>query len=285
MNGNDLIIVGQDNVSLAETAGRLKQSALARASVIETVINPEQQKLAVSVQTEIKSLMGDIEKARKATKEPFLEMGRRIDATAAAFTGALKKEHDRVSDLVSDFQVREQQRVQAELRRMAEEQARIEREKAEANAKAEREAFEAAAKAREAEQAARRAAEREQDEARRKNMQAAADAKAAEIAEIQAKLAAERQRQDELAVQQKEALGPAPEAARVSGQSVKTVWKITKIEPWKLIKARPDLIREIVPDLVAIKAELAQGVKIPGIDAREEIVSGTRGTAALVLDV
>ena len=281
---NSLIVIDKDAVRVESLAVELKQNALAKASVIEEVNTAEEQVLAVQVQTELKGLLNDAEKARKSVKEPFLEMGRRIDSAAAAFIISIKQEHDRVSRLVSDFQVREQERVQAKLREQAEEAARIEREAAEAKAKAEREAMEATKRAWEAEQAALRAAARERDMAKREQLQAAAAAQAAEAAKIQLRLEEERKRQDELALQQKEAIGPAPTAARVAGQRVAPEWVIDSVDIWAVVKSRPDLVK-VELKVAEAKAELKRGVTIKGITAHETQNASTRGRAALTLDV
>lgn len=66
---------------------------------------------------------------------------------------------------------------------------------------------------------------------------------------------------------------------------VKEEWEIQSIDVWKLVKARPDLIRSIEPDKVAIKAALQEGAKIPGVTAQKKIKTHVRASAKPIIDV
>ena len=51
------------------------------------------------------------------------------------------------------------------------------------------------------------------------------------------------------------------------------------------MKARPDLVRKIEWDMVAIKQLLDQGVKLPGVTAEEDLRIGVRGKMAATVEV
>lgn len=128
-------------------------------------------------------------------------------------------------------------------------------------------------------------------------------AEAAQRAELEA---AERKRQEELAkaktIEEHAATQEkfnrvaaaiteqpaAPPPVRATGQVVKPEWVIDGINDWTLIKARPDLVRKIEWDRVAIKKELELGHKdkLPGVTAHEEVKSTVRlGRVAPAIEV
>ena len=90
---------------------------------------------------------------------------------------------------------------------------------------------------------------------------------------------------------QAEKLGESPEAlaaiqpSRQTGQTTRKVWVIKQINDFQLLKARPDLVRKIEWDMVAIKDLLNQGVKLPGVTAEEDLRVGVRGKTGALVDV
>lgn len=77
---------------------------------------------------------------------------------------------------------------------------------------------------------------------------------------------------------------PIP-TTRAYGQSNRKVWKITQINDFQLMKARPDLVRKIEWDMVGIKAELDRGQKLPGVTAEEDLKVVVRGGAPKAIEV
>ena len=75
------------------------------------------------------------------------------------------------------------------------------------------------------------------------------------------------------------------EPQRQTGQTNRKVWKITQINDFQLVKARPDLVRKIEWDMVAIKQLLDQGVKLPGVTAEEDLRIGVRGKLPATVEV
>lgn len=173
---------------------------------------------------------------------------------------------------------------------------REENEAAEAKAKAEKEAAEKLAseaktkKDREAAAAAKVLADKNAAEAK-----ALADKKAAEAAAEKEKQDAELAKQSEAAAKtiaaveekagdQAYVAARPVEVTRTVGQRVTTDWEITRIDIWKLSRARPDLVTDIIFDKRAIKAELAKGMKLAGVEAKEVVNSGVvapRGQKAI----
>lgn len=267
--------------SLPQEAELQKKTLLDAAALVGAVRTPDENAKAVGVQAQLKALVGLVEKARKKAKEPILEDGRALDECCRKFVAELDAEALRISTEIGNFQQeelakqrREQQRIaeeqhkieearQSELRRIAEEQAAAQ---AEARRKAEEEA-----------KAARNAQEAAAAEARR----VAAEKAAAEAAERAKEFAAAE------AAQRAEAIKPAAVApVRAQGQTVRTEPEITRINDWVLAKARPDLVRRLEFDMLAIKECLKRGDKLPGVEWREKIISGVRGnTAQPAIDV
>lgn len=249
-----------------------KTTALEKAALIAKVTDHNSKVIAVRAQQELKGVLSAIEKARKTLKEPLLQAGRQLDTLCATESLELEKEFGRVSNAVREFDDAERRRVaeeerlqreelahierekQAEIARVAAEQARVEREAQEARLAAERAAAEATnKKQRAAAEAARIEAQRLEDEAK------------AKAATTQATVAAIEEKAGDAAY----CAGKPIEITRVAGQRTAHDWEITSINEWALAKARPDLVRKIEFDTRAIKAELSRGVKLSGVEARE----------------
>jgi hypothetical protein len=192
-------------------AQELKAQVLERAALVGVVKNPEHQNNAVAVLRDVKSLLSSIEKARVKTKEPALELCRKIDKAAKDFSDDLKTEELRINTAIGNYQQEQLEIARRAEAQRQEELRRIEQERIDAAAKAQREREEAE-RARQAElkriadaQAAREAeAKRVQEEADRKTLEADLAAKALasaaknkeqrEAAELARKQAEEQQR-------------------------------------------------------------------------------------------
>jgi hypothetical protein len=282
------------NVSAKES----KEVALRNAALIAKVTDRDSKIIAVRAQQGLKKVISDIEKARKELKEPLLNAGRQLDNLCALETLELDKEFGRVSNAVKEFDDAERRRVmeearlqrlelerieakkQAELKRIADEQAARE-------AEAKRIQDEADRKAREAADAAaklvREATNKKQREAAERAAEAAAGQKAAAEAERQrqqAVMSAQRAKSEAQAAAIEEKAGDAAYCAAkpiaittVAGSRQSTNWKITVDQPFVLARHRPDLVN-ITPRLAEIKAALNNGETIQGITAVRETTSG-----------
>lgn len=133
-------LIARDDARLAVAftaeAVALKESALAVAGLIGKVTNATENATAVQAQVELKGILAQAEKARRACKEPVLEYGRKIDDAARSFCDELNAEMARVSLLVGNFQQLEQAKARAAERARNEELTRLERERAAAEAQA-----------------------------------------------------------------------------------------------------------------------------------------------------
>ena len=292
------------NVEISALAITAKDEALTSSALIGKVSNRAENEACVAAKKKIKGIMLDVERQRKALKEPVLEYGRAIDRTAEAFKLELDQELGRLTQLETEFLREEQRRVAEERRKQQEELERIERERqaelrrieearlaeerkareaAEAKAREEREAAEALA--REAKtKAQREAAERARIEAEQRAEAARIEAEAkAEQARKQAEIEAQKvqERADQLAYVESRPV----EITRAAGQIVREEWVIDSINEFQLMKARPDLVRKVDFDMVGLKQSLAAGNTVPGVKAHKEIKTGTRQAGGKIIEV
>lgn len=302
MEANNQLVVGGFTFTPFKIIPEVLQArdeALAESALIGKVENSHQNEQSAAARKKIKSLLSLFETQRKKLKEPILEAGRQLDRLVDTEREELKREDGRLENLEKDF-------IRAELRRKAEEEElqrreleRIERQRQEELMRIAREQAEAERKAREAAEAEQRkareaaeAAARLAAEAKNKKQREAAEAarieaqKQAEAARIEAERIAkeneEKARQqaqiaNERAQQAAYVESRPVEISRARGQSVKKVWVIDQINDFQLMKARPDLVRKIEWDLVGLKQALADGEKLPGVTAHEDIGIGARG--------
>jgi len=159
---------------------------------------------------------------------------------------------------------------QAELKRIADETARLEREAREAREAAERQAREATNK-------------KQRAEAERARLEAEALRKESEKA--QATAAEQVARVEEKAATAVYAESRPIQATREIGQVVKTDWEITVTNPYDLARCHPDLVK-IEPILSGIKARLNEGLEVKGVSARKVTKAGVRaGLPQRAIDV
>jgi hypothetical protein len=265
-----------------------KESALANSALIGRVTNAAENKTAIEAMKSLKSLSSQFERERKELTEPLLEAQRYLKRAVDTERDELDREFGRLECLAKDFAMEEQRRIreeqeaqlrelarieaekQAELKRIADEQARVDREAREAREAAERAAREATnAEERKMAEAARIAAEEQSRKAH------ATAAQAAMLTQTVTDNADLRSRIESKPV----------EPQRAYGQSNRKVWKITQINDFQLMKARPDLIRKIEWDVLAIKQILNEGGKLPGVTAEEDLKVSVRGTATKTIEV
>jgi hypothetical protein len=282
----------KNGVMWADSAENLKVSALNGCALIGAVKNQEQNDEAVGAMRDVKALLNMVEKARKETKEPFLEACRVIDAQAAAFIEPLKAEQLRVNTAVGNYQQevqaearRVEQQRQADLRRIEEariaEQRRLEEEARKVREAAEDEARRIAEEQRrlkDAAKAAKTAAERKRLAEDQKTLQSDFEAAEAKRKAEEARLKAEQARQDGLAAQAREAVGPQAVIAKAKGQVAKPVWSWEVTDVWKLVRMHPGLVR-VEPNKEEIRAAIDSGVReIHGLRIFEEVKSYVKAT-------
>lgn len=222
MNNQTLILAGSGyELTVAPEAEQLKADLLTRAAAITRVSGPDENEAARAEIKALAAMRNQVEKSRKAVKEPVLQVGRDIDAKAKVFVAEIDAEEKRVSGLVGAYAAEVERERQKALREM--EAKRGEEEKAR------RAEAEAAAAAERARIAAEQAAWEATDEA-----QSAQAEEAARIAEAQAKAAAEEKARLEAG---KPILAPAPAAG------VRFAWDFEVVDIHRLAQAHPELVR------------------------------------------
>lgn len=293
-----------------EEAQRIKNEALEKAALVGRVTNSDEQSTAVEAQQAIAQTISQVEKARKACKEPALEFGKKVDEAARTFVQEVKEEQLRLARLVGDFvQLENAKREAAERARRLEEE-KLEREKQEATMKAYREAAErqrvldeaaaaerraeqdrqrkvdeAAAAARKAEQEATNAKQRKEAEQRRIAMEAEnekqrieSERRRIELEQAQARATAQSHEQldaiSEKFAQQAKDLPPITfTPARATGQRVTDDWEILVTDIHLLYRHHPNCV-DITPRLSEIKNLLKGGTTPKGVNAKPIVKAG-----------
>jgi DNA repair exonuclease SbcCD ATPase subunit len=117
---------------LVPEAPVIRDQLLERSKAIERVAGGVSNDIAVQMKGELQDLLKTVESLRKKYKDPFLTVGRRIDAAAATYVESVTKEVNRISRMLSDFAA-EQDRIAREAQRKQEEElARLRAERKEA---------------------------------------------------------------------------------------------------------------------------------------------------------
>ena len=254
------------------------EDALATEALLGKVTNSDENQRAVDAQAKQKAVLKKIEDARKAIKEPFLEMGRAIDAKAAELSEELKKECGRLYSLTVPWGIQERRRLQEEAEAQQRELERIEREKQEAIRKAQEEQERIEREAREATQRAEQAArdatnQKQRDEAARLAEQARAQA--AQAAQSAIEVAAVVEKVEERAGTAAYLSSRPIVADTAKGQKLAQDWEITVTDPYLLAKFHPSAVK-ITPLLGAIKEMLREGIKVNGITAVKTVNTAVR---------
>jgi hypothetical protein len=257
---------------LAEATVTIDASAYKRrADIIESanfcppaVVDADTQAEVTNVLRDIARLLKETEDGRKAVKAPVLDLGKRIDATAAEFVQTLEAQKARLNGMLVAYET-EQRRIAIEAERLRQaEIARQQKEAREAQEKIDREA-------REAEQA-RLAAERAAREATNTESRAKAQEEARKAMEAQQQAAAAKAQQEEATrLQQAELLRqPAAVVTRAAGASVQTPWTFEVLNIRELYTSNPDLV-EMSVSRSAVLALIRSGTReIPGLRIFQE---------------
>jgi hypothetical protein len=136
-----LILAGDGySLTIAPEAEHRKADLLLQAATVTEVTSNDESADAQVISRRLAAMRIEVEKSRKAVKEPVNRIGKLIDSTANNFIAAIEGEEKRITRIVGDH---------------AEEMARVKREKE----RAEAQAFAEARAAREAAEAAMDAAE------------------------------------------------------------------------------------------------------------------------------
>jgi hypothetical protein len=272
---SEALIIRDDHalsISFTPAALEMKRDALGLASLINRVSTADENASAVDAQKELKRILTLCETARKQAKEPVLDFGRTIDASAKQFAEDITSELNRVGRLVSDFQMLELAK-----QRAAEAARRLEEEKLERERQAEQRRIRL-----EAEAAARLLAA-EQEAAIRKTQQARNDAERAEAAALQHELDRQKQLAEAKTHEQLEATQerfnqaaqslPRFETAKIKGQTVSEEWAVEVTDIHLLYRHHPNCV-SMTPLLSEIKALVKAGTIPKGVRA-DKVVKAT----------
>ena len=268
MNSVALFRIDGSAVIVDQSAVAVREDALTVAAGIGLVRNPQENETATEALRRLGAVRKTTEAARKELKEPHLDLGRKIDATAKDFLADVDAEETRIKRVTADYQseVLAQQREAERIRR-------AEQERIEAERRLEQEAL-AEAKAK-----AEADAKRSTSEAERTRLEAEAKAKEAEL-------------QRSLANQQQElaALAPAPVAPRAAGQSAKTVWLHEVTDIWALARVHPGLVKieprkQEIGDVINAQVMSGQKPQIAGLRIWEDVAVSVRQGKGRTLDV
>ena len=119
----ELIIAPEHMQSLNES-----ESLVARASSMQAIATQEQNEEASVIETMLRNRATEVENMRKIAKEPYLELGRRIDAFFSPMVDKLKNTQKSVKALMIAYH-EEQQRRAAEVQAKLDEAARVEEQR------------------------------------------------------------------------------------------------------------------------------------------------------------
>lgn len=112
---NDSLIIRDDlSITFAPKADEIKAAALERSALVNRVRNAGENAQAVEAQVEIERVIHLVESSRKTVKQPIIDLGRRIDSTAAEYRAELEAEKLRLSQLVGDYATLELARLKSE---------------------------------------------------------------------------------------------------------------------------------------------------------------------------
>lgn len=254
------------SVTISPDALAQKKDALALAAEVTAVASVSEQQNAIAAASMMKSLVKGMEKTRKEVKEPVLDAGRKIDATAAGYSKELEAEIARVEKLAADFQREENRKAEA-LRRAEEEKQREEQRLAEEERRKEAEALrkiaeEAAAERRREQEAIAKAAD---EKARTEAILAAQKAEADRIEHqkiLDAECRAQEERRLEEARQRAMDMNLVAAPPKAAGARVRVSFDFTVTDIHALYRARPDLVK-----LEAKRADILAAISIPGAPA------------------
>jgi len=216
-------------VSITGEAEELRNNLVLSSMRCKTVLNAGEQDQAVQIARDIRTHIKEVEATRAMITKPLLETQRLLKAAADEHVGPLLAEQKRIERLVTDFQVAEQKRVEAEERKRREE-------------------FLAAQKAQfEAEEKARKLAEAARSESG-----------------LNKAIKAEEKYNEATAKVQEIIAAPEPMKFKAAGAATRKVMKYEVTDVKALYAARPELC-ELTPKPAAIRSTCSPEVPVPGL--------------------
>jgi chromosome segregation ATPase len=260
-----------------EEGAKLKAELLVQSNHLVVIPDASTRDFAIKVAGHIAGHISQVEKDRKAIKDPFFRMGQAIDKAAADHVKELEAEKRRLNQLVGAYNAEQEMIAQRELEAREREARRIQQEAAEAQRKAEAEAE----RLRKEQEARALKQKQAQDRAEAAGKELTAKAKAAQLqAQLDAEERAEaieaaRKEQQEatdraLRQLESEKLAAAEKLRqeKATGGAQRTEIDIEVLDILALYKARPDCVR-LSPDLVQLKYVINNSddpnLRIPGI--------------------
>lgn len=96
-------------IETTQSAIEARAEILAIARLAPSVTNAATRQEVVNIMGEIKRLLLDAEKARKALKEPFLEAGRMLDQEKTAFIAPLLRAYDNLDAQVTNWETQQRE--------------------------------------------------------------------------------------------------------------------------------------------------------------------------------
>lgn len=260
------------------------EQALESTALIGAVSDVESNAKAADAIGQLKAIAATIEKARKAIKEPVLELGRAIDAKAKELSQELVVEMNRIGKAVTDWQTEQMEKQRAAERLRQQELERIERERREAEEKAERERQEAIREAnrKAAEEAAKARNEQERQAAEQRRLEA--EARALRDAEEA------KQRAEQMAKQDAMATAAPVTKPKAQGQVVKEEYEFEMTNPFDLVRTHPGLVeitlrRAEAKAAIEALARTGAELKIPGLRIWKAVKVQQRATKNAVIEV
>jgi len=227
--------------SATPEAESVKLALLSMANEVRSVVSANDQAIAINAGKNIRSHVKEVEAMRVELTAPLLAAQRQLKALSDAHCEPLMEELRRVSSLVTQFQMQENERVERER------QAQVR-------------AYELAEKARvEAEQAAAKAAERINTDRQLDK----AIAKEQELAMAASKV------QEVLAA-------PMPFKAKASGSTLRQMLRFEVMDIKAVYAARPELCTLEIKKS-AVQATCVPEVPVPGLKMWYENVTSIRG--------
>ncbi len=229
-----------------------RDKAVALASEILVVVNSGQQATAVAALRALKGISKEVEASRKSAKAPVLDLGKRVDAIAEQFAAPVVAEEQRLTKLLTDFEV-EQQRLRDEEARKAQADAdrlaAAERKKADAlraqQSEAERELA-----------AAREAAGNAETKEELATARIAVEAALRRVLDLGGRI----ESANDAAVVAQAFPTPVPKAAAPAGLAAQQSWTFEILDLKAFAAACPDLV-EISPKRSAILAMIRDGAR------------------------
>jgi len=222
-----------------------RDKAVALASEILVVVNSGQQATAVAALRALKGISKEVEASRKSAKAPVLDLGKRVDAIAEQFVAPVVVEEQRLTKLLTDFEVEQQRlrdedarKAQADADRLAAEERKKADELREQRAEAERELA-----------AAREAAGNAETKEELATARIAVEAALRRVLDLGGRI----ESANDAAVVAQAFPAPVPKAAAPAGLTAQQPWTFEILDLKAFAAACPDLV-EITPKRSAILA-------------------------------